>query len=428
MELHEAADASARSGDFWSSLRHAADILQACPTDHRARTKLALSLAALGQPGNAVGVLRTGALALTQQGYLLTALGMCRDAFTLAPTATLDDVLAAIHRAGRGHDLLSRPRVPPPVTPAVDVASRPHLELGRDALLDAAATLGREAPPEVESLPPRPLPFFCEMDLAAFMDLVPRLSTKKLGPGEVVVEEGTRGDALYVVIRGEVDVVQGEEVRARLGAGAFFGEMALVVDKPRNATVRTHQATELFEIHRTDIEAISLTHMNLTRDLVHFARRRLLSNVVSTAPIFQPFDPNQRREMLAMFESRTVQPGQVVITEGEPGSGLFVLMEGIVEVSTQDDGEPVVIAYLEPGDVFGEISLIRSDHAIATVTAVDRSMLLFLPRVDFEQVVEHAPQAKAVLDELAAQRIEDLGRALEQRDVQVVDVDDLIMI
>ncbi|MEM1022850.1 MAG: cyclic nucleotide-binding domain-containing protein [Myxococcota bacterium] len=425
-ELHEKADTAARSGDFWNALRHAGDALNADPHDHRARTKLALSLSALGQSEAAIETLRVGAEALNATGYPLTALAMVRDAIALGGE-DFDDLLDAIHAAGRGSELSARPRIPPPIPPARTVDLEPLRQTdGREAALQAAIELGHGAPPPLAAPPPRALPFFSEMELPAFRELVARMTTRKLLAGEVVVEEGDGGDALFVIVRGEVDVEQQGHLRARLGAGAFFGEMALFIDKPRNATVRTHQATELFEIHRSDIEALAISHPSLTEDLAHFARRRMVQNVVATSPIFEPFSTERRRQILSAFQARVVEPGQVVISEGDPGSGLYVVMAGEMEVSTQDDGEPVVVAYLESGEVFGEISLIRGDHAMATVTAVDRSHLLFLPRRDFEAVAELVPEARRLLDALAERRLEEL-EAVRSQDI-VLDADDLVLV
>lgn len=425
-DLHEQADAAARSGDFWNALRHSGDALHADPHDHRARTKLALSLSALGQAKAAVDALRVGAEALNQAGYPLTALAMVRDALALGG-AGFDTVLDAIHEAGRGGELAARPRVPPPVPPSRTVDLEPLRQTdGREAALEAAVELGRRPPPPVEAPALRSLPFFSEMEPSAFRELVARMTIRKLPAGETVVEEGHQGDALYVIVRGEVDVLQQGHRRARLGAGAFFGEMALFIDKPRNATVETHQATELFEIQRSDIEALAVSHPSLTEDLAHFARRRMVQNVVATSPIFAPFSSDRRREILTAFQTRVVEPGQVVIGEGEQGSGLWVVMDGELEVSTQDDGEPVVVAYLKSGDVFGEISLIRGERAVATVTAVDRCHLLFLPKRDFEAVAEMAPEARELLDQLATKRIEEL-QAVRSTDL-VIDADDLVLV
>ena len=74
-------------------------------------------------------------------------------------------------------------------------------------------------------------------------------------PGEVIIEEGRTGNGLYAITTGRVEVVKGfgtENARrlATLGPGDFFGEMALLDDSPRSATVRTLQETACVGVDR----------------------------------------------------------------------------------------------------------------------------------------------------------------------------------
>ena len=80
-------------------------------------------------------------------------------------------------------------------------------------------------------------------------------------PEEVVFREGDRGDWLYVVLDGEVEVVrsvrgQGEVTLRKLGAGECFGEIALVSDKPRTATVRSCTSVNLLAVDRDAFQAL----------------------------------------------------------------------------------------------------------------------------------------------------------------------------
>jgi NADH dehydrogenase len=88
-----------------------------------------------------------------------------------------------------------------------------------------------------------------------------RIRREHFEAGEVVFREGDRGDWLYVVLDGEVEVVQsvpgrGEVPLARLGQGECFGEISLVSDRPRSATVRSVTAVNLLAVDRDAFQSL----------------------------------------------------------------------------------------------------------------------------------------------------------------------------
>jgi cAMP-dependent protein kinase regulator len=73
---------------------------------------------------------------------------------------------------------------------------------------------------------------------------------RAVDPGEVIVREGDRGDEFFVVGTGEVAVSRDGKEVARLGPGAFFGELALFDESPRNATVTATTGTTVVTVGR----------------------------------------------------------------------------------------------------------------------------------------------------------------------------------
>jgi len=67
-------------------------------------------------------------------------------------------------------------------------------------------------------------------------------------PNEPIVTEGSLGDALFLILSGQVAVHRGAQTFATLSGGEFFGEMSLVEPAPRSATVTSMQATFLFRL------------------------------------------------------------------------------------------------------------------------------------------------------------------------------------
>ena len=84
--------------------------------------------------------------------------------------------------------------------------------------------------------------------------------------GEIVFDEGEEGQALYVVVSGEVLIChsgQFEQPLARLGPGNFFGELALLDDAPRTAQARAATECELAVLSRSDFERLMDSHARI---------------------------------------------------------------------------------------------------------------------------------------------------------------------
>lgn len=435
--LHAEADAAAQQGDFKTALACSAEILDKAPHDHRARIKTGLCLAALGRPADGASALLLVARSLARQGFALAAIGACRDALGLEPGhAGVGPVLENLHELFGGLEGKPVSRVPPPIAPIeIPPASKPTFRADAPDLVERARALavadpdaGAGASP---SSPPQPVPFFSDLGREAFLDLVRRLNYLKYPAGFSVVKQGDPGGSLFIVVSGEVEVQRRDDrgqpqALARLGAGHLFGEMSLLTQKPRTASVSTVRPTELFEIDRTALEAVARRHPAILEDLVRFARRRMITNLIGTSPVFRTLDESQRLEVVRAFETQVAKVGDILIEQGQAPLGLFLVLEGELEVSTQDhEGDHVVLAYLREGEVVGEISLLDNDSTNATVRASERSVLLHLPKAQFDELVEAHPKLADYLKELSSARlVETEAAAAEGHDL---DADELVL-
>ena len=80
---------------------------------------------------------------------------------------------------------------------------------------------------------------------------------------DIIIGEGERGDALYLITRGQVSVLRHNEVIAELRDGDFFGEMALLGDQLRTATVKAKIPTTLLRLRRKDVLSLAATDPEL---------------------------------------------------------------------------------------------------------------------------------------------------------------------
>src|SRR5579863_8684077 len=111
-------------------------------------------------------------------------------------------------------------------------------------------TVPEPGAPLVEFL--RQIPLFAELETEQ-LRTVCRLSKRmKVGPGTRIIDEGARGDALYVILSGELEVSKNDEGRelilATRGPGEFLGEMSLLEQRPRTASVKAIRDSEVLAI------------------------------------------------------------------------------------------------------------------------------------------------------------------------------------
>jgi MFS family permease len=102
------------------------------------------------------------------------------------------------------------------------------------------------------------VPLFAPLSIAAKEHLAARLIEVPAAPGEVVIRTGDHGDRFYIVADGALQVTNGRE--ASIGAGDFFGEIALIRDVPRTATVTATAPSRLYALEREDFLAAVTGH------------------------------------------------------------------------------------------------------------------------------------------------------------------------
>lgn len=96
------------------------------------------------------------------------------------------------------------------------------------------------------------MPLFSRLNERELLRIMQVAEVRAFAPGEEVVREGDRGDELFIVLSGLVQVMRGDAVLTEVGQGEHFGEMALIRAMPRSATVVAVETSELIALHRAD--------------------------------------------------------------------------------------------------------------------------------------------------------------------------------
>jgi len=102
------------------------------------------------------------------------------------------------------------------------------------------------------------IPLFAELGEDSHQEIIKRITMELYPPSHVLFTEGTPGDKLYIIKTGMVKVsrkdliMNADKEVATLGPNDFFGEMALITDEPRNATVTILDEAQLFVLSKSD--------------------------------------------------------------------------------------------------------------------------------------------------------------------------------
>ena len=128
----------------------------------------------------------------------------------------------------------------------------------------------------------RKVPLFAGLSDADLQAMEASVETVRLRPGELLFPEGADGDRAYVIERGELEIFKTSEGRETLlavrGRGDVIGEMALLENLPRIASVRSKGASELVAIRKDDFERLLATSHDAARVLFYTVLERLRAN------------------------------------------------------------------------------------------------------------------------------------------------------
>ena len=254
------------------------------------------------------------------------------------------------------------------------------------------------------------LPLLSELEPEPFMKVARHSRLRRVTDGAVLVDEGEAGRAAYMVITGTVRVVKRADngsstTLTRLSEGEVFGEMALITQSPRVASVIAEGAVDVLELPATLLDELGIQAAMLQSAMSRHVCDRMVSNLMNLSPVFGVLPADRRGEMMTRFQSRLVETDEDVISEGDAGKGLYIIMDGQVQISRRMEGHTHVLNYLREGDIFGEISLLRNTPATATCTATRRTMVMFLSREAFEDMTRDYPEVVEKIHELGEFRL-----------------------
>lgn len=126
---------------------------------------------------------------------------------------------------------------------------------------------------------------------------------------------------------------------------------------------------------------------------------------VQRSALFSTFSTGELLAVIRGLSLLSFEPGEIIVSENQPGDSLFVLANGSVRVYVRSaTGGNKQVRILEAGEFFGEISLLSGKPRTATITAAEPAEILELDRKTLDAIAAQHPQVPKIIREVSEQR------------------------
>jgi len=130
-----------------------------------------------------------------------------------------------------------------------------------------------------------------------------------------------------------------------------------------------------------------------------------VSKELASSALFALFEGDALKEVLSSTCLRSYRQGDIIVTEGEEGSSLFVIVDGEVRVFTRGTrGEHVPLAELGAGDLFGEVSVLHGKPRTATITASAPTTAIEIDKENIDRIAGQHPKVRELLERFCEER------------------------
>jgi cAMP-dependent protein kinase regulator len=207
--------------------------------------------------------------------------------------------------------------------------------------------------------------------------------------GIKVIQQGDVGDYFYVVENGSFDIYVNKSGKLEagpdglgnkvgtVGPGGSFGELALMYNAPRAATVISTEQSTLWALDRVTFRRILMDSA--------FQRRRMYEGFLEEVQLLSGLTPYERSKIADALETKKYPPGTTIIREGDVGESFYMLETGEAEVYKR--GVDKAVKRYRKGDYFGELALLNDAPRAASVVSTTEVKVATLGKDGFQRLL-----------------------------------------
>lgn len=238
---------------------------------------------------------------------------------------------------------------------------------------------------------------------------LPQLEPEEVAANEIVFRQGDPATDFYMIVQGTAEVIETtngqSQVVAELRDGDSFGEIGLLRSVARTATIKAREPLKLLRLNREQFfQAIS------DSDLIANELGALIQNRFVQQSLLRVM-PSLRAETFAEvgsdFEIAYFEPGDTVFEQGEAADAIYVVVSGTFEVIQENRVEEQTIKRCGPGEMLGEIGIIKRQPRSATVRNSHETagVMAKISRECVEKLLASSDEAQSELAVLIGKRL-----------------------
>jgi len=209
--------------------------------------------------------------------------------------------------------------------------------------------------------------------------IIEQMYRLQIPKGFKMIRQGDIANDFYVVYEGHFHVFVDDKKVGKTSKGEGVGELALINNAPRAATVTATEDSKVFAVHRA---AFRLAMRNEKRK-----GRTLLEKVLQKIPEFSILSERNIKTMIDAFEEETFEEGTDIIKQGEEGDKFYLILTGLCKWEKKNliSGK-ILDGRLGQHEHFGEMAIIKGEKRAATITAITQVKTLALKKKDFNEI------------------------------------------
>lgn len=227
---------------------------------------------------------------------------------------------------------------------------------------------------------------FRSLDHDQIGEVLDAMFERRVTEGENVIKQGDDGDNFYVIESGVYNIFVKTDIDTeprsvgKYDNSGSFGELALMYNLPRAATIQAVTSGALWAMDRHTFRRILLKSA--------CRKRKMYEALLENVPMLKTLEKYERLNLADALVPKVYVPGQQIILQGDSADGMYFVEDGTVRITmAKENNEEKEISRVSVGGYFGELALVTKKARAASVYAVGKAKLAFLDVEAFERLL-----------------------------------------